>query len=183
STYGRACPVSVLAQRIARFMQLYTLYASVRAFGATLMLAGVDYEGTTTTPRLYVVDPSGTARACHGMAIGQNQRDARGELETLMGVDTASISRQARAGDRPTVSNEYMSLDSQRLVFEAARVVYSAHDDNDKDITLELGIISEDGGASILRGQEAEEISERAQTAARTESDSEDSAENGMVVE
>lgn len=41
--------------RVALFVQAYTLYSSVRPFGISTILGAVDKNG----PALYVVEPSG----------------------------------------------------------------------------------------------------------------------------
>lgn len=46
----------MLAERIGLFVQAYTLYSSVRPFGASVLMATMDeYYG----PELYMVEPSG----------------------------------------------------------------------------------------------------------------------------
>ncbi|KAF4692949.1 Proteasome subunit alpha type-3 [Perkinsus olseni] len=60
-------PGPVLADRVAMFMHMYTLYWSVRPFGSTVLLGVYDeVEG----PQLYGIDPSGTAIKFKGIAVG-----------------------------------------------------------------------------------------------------------------
>lgn len=44
-----------VTDRLALYVQAYTLYSSVRPFGLSTILGGVDKDG----PALYVVEPSG----------------------------------------------------------------------------------------------------------------------------
>lgn len=43
--------------RLSMYVQAYTLYSSVRPFGVSTIVAGVDAAG----PQLYVIEPSGVA--------------------------------------------------------------------------------------------------------------------------
>lgn len=47
--------MQVLADRIGLYVQAYTLYSSVRPFGSSALLGGVDKDG----PELLVIEPSG----------------------------------------------------------------------------------------------------------------------------
>lgn len=44
-----------MTERLGQYVQVYTLYSSVRPFGISTILGGVDKTG----PNLYVVEPSG----------------------------------------------------------------------------------------------------------------------------
>lgn len=57
SFYGDSIPAKVLSERLSSFVQVYTLYGSVRPFGCSVLLASVDKRG----PQLYMTDPSGTS--------------------------------------------------------------------------------------------------------------------------
>jgi len=78
STYGEVQPVSQLVKQIAGVMQEYTQRGGVRPFGISLLVGGVDGDGT---PRLYQVDPSGTYFAWKATAIGKNYVNAKNFLE------------------------------------------------------------------------------------------------------
>jgi 20S proteasome alpha/beta subunit len=47
--------LKILVDRLGQYVQVYTLYSSVRPFGISTILAAVDKDG----PSLYVVEPSG----------------------------------------------------------------------------------------------------------------------------
>ena len=44
-----------LADRLGLYVQAYTLYSSVRPFGCSTILGGIDKDG----PSIYVIEPSG----------------------------------------------------------------------------------------------------------------------------
>jgi 20S proteasome subunit alpha 7 len=47
--------VQALADRLGLYVQAYTLYSSVRPFGCSTILGGIDKDG----PSIYVIEPSG----------------------------------------------------------------------------------------------------------------------------
>mmetsp|Transcript_14129 Transcript_14129/g.19324 ORF Transcript_14129/g.19324 Transcript_14129/m.19324 type:complete len:238 (-) Transcript_14129:156-869(-) len=71
-------PVSQLVKTTAGVMQEYTQSGGVRPFGVSLLVAGVDGDGT---PRLYQVDPSGAYFGWKATAIGKNYVNAKNFLE------------------------------------------------------------------------------------------------------
>ncbi len=54
--YHDAIPVSSLSDRMGGYAQAYTLYSSVRPFGVTAIIGGMDEEDG---PSLWMVEPSG----------------------------------------------------------------------------------------------------------------------------
>uniref|UniRef100_A0A7S1DCT4 Proteasome alpha-type subunits domain-containing protein n=1 Tax=Cyclophora tenuis TaxID=216820 RepID=A0A7S1DCT4_CYCTE len=76
--YGELQPVSQLVKSTASVMQRYTQSGGVRPFGISLLVAGVDGDGT---PRLYQVDPSGAYFGWKATAIGKNYINAKNFLE------------------------------------------------------------------------------------------------------
>ncbi|CAJ1958702.1 unnamed protein product [Cylindrotheca closterium] len=78
TTYGEVQPVSQLVKQTAGVMQEYTQRGGVRPFGISLLVGGVDGDGT---PRLYQVDPSGTFFQWKATAIGKNYVNAKNFLE------------------------------------------------------------------------------------------------------
>ena len=78
--YGSAVPLPQLTQRVSGYMHAYTLYSSVRPFGATGML------GSWTEDRgaeLYCLEPSGISYGYWGCAAGKAKSNAKTELEKL----------------------------------------------------------------------------------------------------
>jgi 20S proteasome subunit alpha 7 len=63
----------------------YTCYGSVRPFGISTIVAGVDKTG----PQLFVVEPSGSYYGYRASAVGKGRQLAKTELEKL---DLANIS-------------------------------------------------------------------------------------------
>lgn len=57
----------------------YTCYGSVRPFGISTIVAGVDKTG----PGLYVVEPSGSYYGYRASAVGKGRQLAKTELEKL----------------------------------------------------------------------------------------------------
>lgn len=68
-----------LAERLALYTQAYTLYSSVRPFGISTILAGVDEDG----PALYLIEPSGAHWGYRACAVGKGRQLAKTELEKL----------------------------------------------------------------------------------------------------
>ena len=79
SFYGDAIPANVLADRMAHYYHLFTLYWSVRPFGASVILATKDSNGY----HMYVLEPSGECHKMNGCAIGKNKAAAKTEIEKL----------------------------------------------------------------------------------------------------
>ena len=106
--------VQALSDRLSLYVQAYTLYSSVRPFGCSTILGGVDKYG----PSIYVIEPSGvfyvrngchftrflhlpiTHKGYHGAAIGKGRQLAKTELEKL----------------------KLSELSTREAVFEAARM-------------------------------------------------------------
>lgn len=59
-------------------MQEYTQRGGVRPFGVSVLVAGLQHDGT---PALYQVDPSGTYFSWKATAIGKNYTSAKNFLE------------------------------------------------------------------------------------------------------
>ena len=77
--FGEQIPPHTLADRMGGFTHVTTLYGSVRPFGASILLAGLDAE--TKAPELYCVEPSGLSLRYFGAAIGKGARAAKTEIE------------------------------------------------------------------------------------------------------
>ena len=61
-------------------MQAYTCYGSVRPFGISTLVAGVDKTG----PRLFCIEPSGVYYGYRGCASGKGKALAKTELEKVL---------------------------------------------------------------------------------------------------
>ncbi|ESR43681.1 proteasome subunit alpha type [Citrus sinensis] len=73
SVYGEPIPVKELAQRVASYVHLCTLYWWLRPFGCGVILGGYDRDG----PQLYMIEPSGISYRYFGAAIGKGRQAAK----------------------------------------------------------------------------------------------------------
>ena len=116
--YGSAMPTEVLAERVASYVHLFTLYWSVRPCGASMLIAGCD--GPEHTPQLYLVEPSGVVQRYYGTALGKARQSAKSEIEKLP-LDTMTAREAVKA---------------------AAKIIHQVHDENkDKQFELEMSWI------------------------------------------
>lgn len=81
-TYGHRIIPSILNNRLSLYMHYFTIYGSLRPFGATAILAA--YDEDTKTPELYMMDPSGGAFRFHGCSAGKGTNAANTELEKIL---------------------------------------------------------------------------------------------------
>lgn len=89
STWGEAVPIRRLADLVGEFVHTFTLRATHRALGCSLLFAGTDGEkyGDECRPQLYGVDSTGMVRGYFGTAIGRNKQNIRAELEKIAGPE------------------------------------------------------------------------------------------------
>lgn len=107
-----------LAARLSQYADAYTLYSSVRPFGISTILGGLDPH--TGAPGLYMIEPSGEFRGYRAIAIGKGRQLAKTELEKI----------------------DWENITLQQAVERAAEIIYKVHDDaKDKDFELELSWI------------------------------------------
>ncbi|KAH3671781.1 hypothetical protein WICMUC_004539 [Wickerhamomyces mucosus] len=119
SQYKEDITVPYLIDRLGNYVQAYTCYNSVRPFGITSIIGGIDEDGT----HLYMLEPSGSYWGYKGAATGKGRQSAKNELEKL-NLD---------------------ELSTRDAVKEAARIIYQAHEDNkDKDFEIEISWISKE---------------------------------------
>ena len=115
-TFEAAMPGGMLADRVAMYVQAYTLYGSVRPFCANLLVAAVDADG----PYLSMIEPSGVYWGYRACAAGKGRQTARTELEKL----------------------DLEGMQTREAVMEAAKIIYLAHDEaKDKEFELEISWI------------------------------------------
>ncbi|MCJ1230539.1 hypothetical protein MMC12_007213 [Toensbergia leucococca] len=182
STYKAPIPTAALASRLGSYVQMYTLYQSVRPFGVTAILGGWDSEAELPVdgqvgsgpkvgsggkvqgakaggPGLYMIEPSGLYWGYYGAATGKGRQAAKAELEKL---DLSSGNLSLKSG-----------------VKEAARIIYVAHEDSkDKDFELEMTWISSLDGPTKGRHEEVPtHILEEAEKAAKKAMEGEDEEE------
>lgn len=95
-------PSKILRNKLGYYVFAYTTSSAVRPFGSTLLLASYDQQ-----PELYMVDPCGSAIGWNYIAEGKAKQAGKAELEKLKREE----------------------LSSKDLVKEAARIIYSVHDE------------------------------------------------------
>ncbi|WVQ93984.1 hypothetical protein IAU59_001062 [Kwoniella sp. CBS 9459] len=125
--YNSPVTVQILSDRISAYLQAYTCYGSVRPFGLSTILGGVDKTG----PKLFCIEPSGVYYGYRAVAVGKGKALAKTELEKIVNKEVEGES----------------SLTVREAVLEIARIIYLVHDDNkDKDFELEMTWVCEESG-------------------------------------
>lgn len=118
--HGYPIPITTLKDRLGAYVGAYTCSSAVRPFGASLVLASYDTE-----PKLYMVEPCGSAIGYYYIAAGKGKQAAKAELEKL----------------------KSSTMTCRELVKEAARIIYAVHDEvKDKAFRLELSWVGEHTG-------------------------------------
>mmetsp|Transcript_38003 Transcript_38003/g.151007 ORF Transcript_38003/g.151007 Transcript_38003/m.151007 type:complete len:230 (-) Transcript_38003:162-851(-) len=146
--YGEPVPGRVLADRLARFTHLYTLYWHVRSFGCSALVAA--YDGAEG-PQLYMVEPSGMLMRYNACATGKAKQQAKTELEKL------------KLGE----------LTCREAVTELAKTIVNVHDNTkDKLYELEMLWVCEESGRTAQFVPQ--ELIDEARKAAEDEKDRED---------
>ena len=111
SFYGDRIPAQLLADRLASFIHLYTLYWSVRPFGASLLLAVADVPAAgadqPSSASLFMLDPGGEAHKYFGTAVGKGRQQARTDIERLA----------------------LGSLTCRQALVEVAKIIHKCHDE------------------------------------------------------
>jgi 20S proteasome subunit alpha 7 len=77
--YGHPIKTHVLADRIAQYMYMFTLYGGLRPFGASIILAG-KHAGLY---RLFMIDPSGSMFEYYSCTAGKGSQVCRTEIDKL----------------------------------------------------------------------------------------------------
>jgi len=139
--YNEPIPSKVLADRIAAYTQLYTLYFSLRPFGCSLLISSYtdvadkdseemkdkDAPSMKRKPVLYCIDPSGACTGMYAAAVGKGKQAAKSELEKILPIAN--------------------TLDSKSALVQAAKVLLTVHDDTkDKLYEIEMSWITEATG-------------------------------------
>lgn len=150
-TYQVPIPLKSLTERLGKYMHYFTVYGSLRPFGVSVLLGTWD---SVNGSKLMEIDPSGTARGYYGCAVGKGKQNAKTELEKL----------------------NLSSMSCRELVKEAAKVIYSVHDEvKDKHFELELSWIGEEtGGKHQLVPQALYDEAKKYAEEALNDSDDED---------
>eukprot|EP01088_Endostelium_zonatum_P015167 TRINITY_DN360_c0_g1_i1.p2 TRINITY_DN360_c0_g1~~TRINITY_DN360_c0_g1_i1.p2 ORF type:complete len:237 (-),score=71.66 TRINITY_DN360_c0_g1_i1:68-778(-) len=131
-TYHDPIPVNQLVAEMASVMQEYTQSGGVRPFGVSLLIAGVDEEGT----HLYQVDPSGSFWLWKASAIGKGMINARTFLEKRY--------------------NENLGLDD--AIHMAILGLKEGFEGEMNETNIEIGLAQEENGKRVFRVLKPEEI-------------------------
>jgi 20S proteasome subunit alpha 7 len=138
SFYGDAIPGKLLADRMAHYYHLFTLYWSVRPFGCASVLAVKDFDGY----HLYTLEPSGECAKMRGACVGKGKSAAKTEVEKF----------------------NFSEMKCEEAVREVARIIYATHDVKDKDFECELSWICDASAGEFQRVPDA--LAEPARAAA-----------------
>jgi len=143
--YRSEPPLKNVADRLGMYVQAYTLYSSVRPFGISTIIGGIDKDG----PSMYVIEPSGVCYGYKGAAVGKGKQLAKGELEKL----------------------NLAELTTRQAAIEAARIIYLVYDDaKEKPFELEMSWIGDETNGLHLPVPEdlMKEAEEKAKAALET---------------
>ncbi|EEB90352.1 hypothetical protein MPER_11450 [Moniliophthora perniciosa FA553] len=113
-------PLKYIADRLGSYMQVYTLYSSVRPFGISTIIGGVDeiiaYFSMT-------LEPHWTNRDTTVLPVGKGRQLAKTELEKL----------------------KLSELTTREAVMPAARIIHLVHEDSkEKEFELEMSWIGDE---------------------------------------
>ncbi|PVU89468.1 hypothetical protein BB561_005326 [Smittium simulii] len=125
-SYQMPIPPKMLADRVALYIQAYTLYSSLRPFGASPMMAGMHGD----EPYLYLFETSGAYYGYWGCATGKAKQLAKTEIEKL----------------------DLSNLSTRDAVKEAARIIHTVHDDSkDRLFELEMSWVCKESEGKFTR--------------------------------
>lgn len=151
NNYGMDIPGNVLNERMSAFMHLFTVYWTVRPFGAAALMGVRSRDGY----ELYHLEPNGTAYRYFACAIGKAKQAAKTELEKL----------------------NLEELSAKDALFELSKIIHSVHDEvKDKDFELELSWICDEtnGVHQLVPAEMRDEISKRAKDALEEDDEEEE---------
>ncbi|KAK4530452.1 hypothetical protein CCYA_CCYA04G1309 [Cyanidiococcus yangmingshanensis] len=119
NVYAEEIPPSLLAERLASYAHVYSLYWHVRPFGCAILIGGWD---ETSGPCLYIVEPDGSGYKYRAYANGKGRTAVRTALNKL----------------------NFDQLTCADAVSEIARMIHQSRDiAKDKPYELEMAWISE----------------------------------------
>ncbi|KAG6537119.1 proteasome subunit alpha type-3-like [Zingiber officinale] len=138
--YGEPIPVKELADRVAGYVHLSTLYWWLRPFGCGIILGGYDRDG----PQLYMIEPSGISYRYFGAAVGKGRQAAKTEIEKL----------------------KLSEVTCREGVIEIAKIIYAVHDEaKDKAFELEMSWVCDESNRQHQKVPD--DLLEQAKTAAK----------------
>lgn len=134
--YKETMPPETLAERIGLFVHAYTLYWSIRPFGASVLLGCYDKE--TKIPALFQIEPSGLVFKYTGTAIGKARQSAKTEIEKLADLPGAAMEVDGESKKKHSV---HPTLTCKEALFHVAKIIHKVHNESDKDFELECSWI------------------------------------------
>lgn len=147
SAYGDQIPGYLLAERVGAHMHLFTMYASVRPFGCSLLFGNYDpSEG----PTLFSIEACGTVQKWFGKAFGKGRQLANTEIEKL----------------------DLRTLTCEQALFHIAKILQKVHDES-TPFEIEVNWIREADGYThqIVPNNKVEEARNQAKAAIEEEDD------------
>lgn len=124
--YGSQIPGHILNSRLASEVHYHTLFAYLRPFGTSILIASYDSNG----PQLYQIDPSGIGHRYFAAAVGKAKNGAGSELEKI----------------------DFTSITVKEAVKLIAKIIYKLHDDiKDKEFELDMSWICKDSDFKHVR--------------------------------
>ena len=121
-TYKQKAPIKTIAERLALYVQAFTLYSSVRPFGESAIVGGVDAE---RGPQLYVIEPSGMVLGYHGCAVGKGKQFVKTEIEKLA-LDELSMEQAVDEVARMYVYVSYRTASTRPTTMPRTRSLSSS---------------------------------------------------------
>jgi len=151
SNYDETIPPHLLAERLGLFVHQYTLYWSVRPFGASILIGTYNKD---QSPEIHCVEPSGSVFKYFGKALGKGKQLANTEIEKL----------------------DLKSMTCKQALFYVAKIMQKVHDEKDKDFELECSWICDDSNYQfeMVPREEVKKAQEEAKKAIEEEDEDDD---------
>ncbi|KAL6009796.1 Phosphoprotein associated with glycosphingolipid-enriched microdomains 1 [Asimina triloba] len=185
SVYGEPIPVKELADRVAGYVHLCTLYWWLRPFGCGVILGGYDRDG----PQLYMIEPSGVSYTVKdfGMDVALKTSARQVAHEEFCFTDGrhrhdgipgnwvffaesryfgAAIGK-GRQGAKTDIEKLKLSeMTCREGVIEVAKIIYKLHDEaKDKAFELEMSWVCDESNRQHQKVPDA--LLEEAKAAAK----------------
>lgn len=145
--YGEVIPGYLLAERIGLYLHQFTLYASYRPMGCSVLIGSYDKkEGCS----LFCVEPSGLVQKWYGKALGKGRQLANTEIEKL----------------------DLKSLTCEEALFHVSKILLKGNEEN-KETEIEINWICEKSGweHAVVPKDKVDAAQERAKKAIDEEED------------
>ncbi|KAK6147800.1 hypothetical protein DH2020_018712 [Rehmannia glutinosa] len=177
SVYGEPIPVKELAQRVASYVHLCTLYWWLRPFGCGVILGGYDRDG----PQLYMVEPSGVSYEHISIAsyeislfyfLSFFSLVLYYKLSFIFASSLpqryfgAAIGKGRQAAKTEIEKLKLSEMTCRQGVVEVAKIIYGVHDEaKDKAFELEMSWVCDESNRQHQKVPD--ELLEEAKSAAK----------------